>query len=805
MLRNGHTLTVSAGITGIIGLAYWSVAARGYTASAVGEGSAAVSALMLIAGVSQFNFMSMLMRFVPTQGSRGRRLVLGAYGVSVVTAAVLATAFVLLAGRVSAGLAFFESSRLLEVAFVVATVLATVSVLQDAALTAVRRPGWVVVENGAMAVAKIALVAILAVALPRSGIVVSWAGAILVSIVVANVYLFRGPLRKGSLVPPTERANVPDLVRYVAPDYLGELLWLAATSGVPLIVVARIGTTDFAYFGVAWTVTFLLDQAVGNLGYSLIVEGASRPEAIGELWVRVVRHLAPLLTVAVVVLVVGAPWLLLPFGGAYASHGSTIFRLLALAALPGLVTSTAVNAARAQRKTKVGLAVLGALCTGVIVGSVVLLPIMGSDGVGVAWLVSQTVVATATLALRRYWLPDNRLDLRSRREPTSSAGFPRRGRLGELRPVGPGMLAQLDSLTSAEKDRLRLHAIGRTAEVAASLLHLDDEPVAVVKKPLNDQGGAELRREHEAITSLQTALGDRTLREVVPRSRWIDAEGGYAIQEWIPGTSGADLARRCRVGLPQLMSSSLATLGHLHAATAHLAMVDEATANRWLGTRLEHLAAAGSVAAIRRRRSRIELLREVLLHQLVDTPVLMGQAHNDLWLGALLFDDDHRLRALLNWGRSVTGEPVAVDACTLGLTTWAACTGHSVGAVTVRAMQADGWRTLLRGHLGLDRTALRRHDGLPESTEVLLSWLHHVSNNIERSGRYRDNPLWLRDNVDRVLGELEKRAPALRRRDAARAGFADTQPARPPSRPAPATQGLRATRRSDRDFAPSSS
>jgi O-antigen/teichoic acid export membrane protein len=760
LLRNGHTLTLSGVITGVVGLAYWSVAARRYSTAAVGEGSAAVSALMLLAGVAQFNLMSMLMRFVPTQGARGRRLVLAAYAVSVVTAGVLATGFVLFAGHLSPGLAFFSSSGALEVAFVAATVLGTVSVLQDAALTAVRRPGWVVTENAVMAVAKIVLVAALATALPETGIVVSWAGAILAGVVVANIYLFRRPLRRGRVDTPTEQVSSRDLLRYVAPDYAGELLWLAATSGIPLVVVAKIGTTDFAYFGVAWTVTFMLGQATSNLGYSMIVECASRPEAVGEMWLRVIRHVTPLLAAAVAVLVVAAPWVLLPFGPDYASHGATVFRLLALSTLPGLVTSTVVNATRVQRKTGVGLVVLAALCGGVIVGSIALLPALGADAVGVAWLVAQTVVAAAALVLRRHWLPGGSFDLR----PSSrhALGLPRR--LGPATQHTGALSHELVAglhlpFSDAAPGQLVLDLRSRNTDFVMLGVKLRDEPVALLKRPLTPRGSDVLRREHETLTELHAALGSHHCDRLLPRSQWMhDDDGrGYVVQEWMAGASGALTASSHPREASRLLSAALTGLDDLHHAVGSPQVADSSLVERWLEPRIDLLGQLGSNGPGRRRLARVGHLRTVLAERMTGCTVLTGYAHNDLWLAKTLFAERGELCAIVDWTHSAPGEPLAVDACTLGLTTWAAITGRSVGEVTARALRAGGWRTLLRGHLGLTRQALTRPDDLDETTTLLLSWLQHVAANLGASQRYRDNPLWVHDNVDRVLAEVTAR------------------------------------------------
>lgn len=759
LLRNGHTLTVSAGVNGLLGLAYWSLAAHRYDTAAVGEGSAAISALMLITGVAQLNLMSMLMRFVPTQGARSRRLVLGAYAMSVVLAVALSVTFIAVAGHLSPGLRFFSSSRLLEVGFVLATALGSVSMLQDAALTALHRPEWVVVENAAMAVTKLVLVVGLAVALPRSGILLSWAGGLVLSVIVANVYLFVKPLRRGKEQEVTEEANLADLARYVAPDYLGELLWLAVIAGLPLVVIARIGATDYAYFGVAWTATYFLYQAAGNLGYSLLVESALRPEAVAELWMRVIRHMAPLLVAAVTVLVVAAPWVLAPFGAAYSAHGTTVFRLLAISAIPGLITSTMVHVARAQRRTWLGLAALGTLCGGVLVGSIVLLPFLGADAVGVSWLVSQTVVAAGLLVWRNSWLPGRRFDLRATdaAAPTRGAGVSPPARPVPLHAEG-GHIPPIDvivgalGIVGAERSDVELQSLSHSAQVRSVAILVDQRPVAVAKRALTEGGAAALAQEAEALRRLRRSLARTDLLGLVAEPRWLEDRSGNRclVQPWLPGANGAALAGTRSVPVTVLVTSALTTLGRLHSTVGEMCPADGPATIGWLEESLATLESLGNGLTARHRRDQVHELRAALFDRLSRARTLIGVAHNDLWLGNVLFDRG-MLSGIIGWTQARADIPLAVDSCTLGLTTWAASTGRSVGEVTTRALQAGGWTTLVGGHLGIPLRSLVADSGLGETTVALLAWLQHVTANLDRSGRYRDNPLWVHDNVDRVL------------------------------------------------------
>ena len=105
---------------------------------------------------------------------------------------------------------------------------------------------------------------------------------------------------------------------------------------------------------------------------------------------------------------IAAPWLLLAFGADYADAGGTLLRILALGQLPNVFVALGISVARIEHRGRIVVAALGAQAVLVIGLSALLIPGMGIEGVGVAWLVSQTAVAAYLLAgvLRPLLLPE---------------------------------------------------------------------------------------------------------------------------------------------------------------------------------------------------------------------------------------------------------------------------------------------------------------------------------------------------------------------------------------------------------------
>ncbi|KAB1146646.1 hypothetical protein F7R91_13715 [Streptomyces luteolifulvus] len=402
VLRTGHLLAVSSLVNAGVGFIFWIFATHWYDEKVVGLSYSALSASLLLAGIGQLNLNDFLVRFVPSAGRRTRRLVLTCYTASMGFGVVVAVGFLALVPVLAPRLEFLLTP-VTATCFVVATAGYAIFVLQDGALTAVRCPGWVVGENVIFAFTKLLLLGLGALLGLFSGILLSWAGALVVSLVVANYILM------GRAIPRHERETKtapppPRMLGYAATDWVGSVFRMAAYTLVPLIVLNNLGAEESAYFSVAWNVAYVPYLLARNMGTSLLAEAMRGPERLVEHALRVLRHSGLLLAGVTVVLVVFAPQILSLFGGAYAAEGTTVLRLMALSALPNLLLSVAIDVARARRRLRWAVAVQIAMCVLVLGLTKMLVPELGIVGAGVAWLVTQCAIALVLVLSWSRWL-----------------------------------------------------------------------------------------------------------------------------------------------------------------------------------------------------------------------------------------------------------------------------------------------------------------------------------------------------------------------------------------------------------------
>jgi O-antigen/teichoic acid export membrane protein len=99
----------------------------------------------------------------------------------------------------------------------------------------------------------------------------------------------------------------------------------------------------------------------------------------------------------VVITFITAPLILRVMGNDYADDGVLLMRLLAISALANVINTVYVALARVRSNIRMVIFVYAANAILVLGLSFVLLGPLGITGVGLAWLISQTVIAIAVL------------------------------------------------------------------------------------------------------------------------------------------------------------------------------------------------------------------------------------------------------------------------------------------------------------------------------------------------------------------------------------------------------------------------
>jgi len=398
--RDAYALVVNSAFTAGTGVLYWIFAAKTYSEHAVGINAALISSMMFLAGVASLDLPNLIVRFLPGAGTRTSRYVVLCYLGTGLIAALAATVFLVGVRAWAPRLGDLRSSFGLEAWFVVATVAWCLFVIQDGVLTALGRAVLVPVENAVFSVAKLLLLVAVAGLAPIYGIFISWTAAMVLTVLGVNAFILARLARRrpAAAVAGAMALRGRNFARYCVADYGCAVAWLAAANLTPLVVTGLAGAKVNAHYALAWAIALPLYSVSANIGTSLVLHAVSDHDDAPALVRKALRQGIVLLVPAVTLVVALASPLLSLFGSEYAEHGATLLRLLAAGALVNVVTTLGVSVARVEGrlgKAVWALSVQAALALGL---TAVLIGPVGVTGAGIAWLVSELVVAAGLLA-----------------------------------------------------------------------------------------------------------------------------------------------------------------------------------------------------------------------------------------------------------------------------------------------------------------------------------------------------------------------------------------------------------------------
>ncbi|MDB5057777.1 MAG: rane protein involved in the export of O-antigen and teichoic acid-like protein [Chloroflexi bacterium] len=816
LYRNGYALMLSSATTSTLGVGYWILAARMYKTADVGLNSAAISAMLFLAGVSQLNLMSALLRFLPGAGRATMRFLAYAYLISVSVAAVVSIIFIRGLHWWAPSLGFLASNPFLTGWFVVATMAWCIFVLQDSALTGLRQATWVPIENAAFSVAKIAFLIAFARSFPQYGLLASWTIGMAVTLLPVNVLIFRRLIPKHVKEP---RVQEPPLIpaqvaRYVGVDYLGSLCWLASTNLLPIMVTQQAGATANAYFYLPWQISVMLMQISPNMGSSLVVESVIDPTKLKAYSYQVCIQIARLVVPMAAILVLGAPFILRIFGNNYATQGADLLRLLALSAIPFIFNSIYISVARVQRRVGAAVMVLASLCVLVLTLSHFLLQAFGILGVGLAWLVSQSLIAVVLLStqLRSLWSaglhesalesgqsdafggniasssartgPQGGVAVHSWLRNLQSAAFSTRI-LDSLHKVAAGarLLPVLHRVRTFRDNRRRLAKATRllprilptiapmsdtpppttwtihritAADPIKTVVTLgppNQAPCALLKLAEADPNVMGLWRQNEVLEALHadSRLGEwRVLLPTVLSACEIERQA-FVVERMQPGRE----ARRALASpedRARLQVVAAATIGELHRRSATTTVVDAGLLECWL---VEPLDALRQVTATLPRAGdsskAIERLAAELYKELAGRRLSVSWVHGDFTPGnILLTPDGAALTGIVDWDLATPDGLPLLDLLLLLLSMRMVVQGRELGDIVRALLNGEGWTPHEQALMNAEAAALPG-DTVAMRALVQLCWLQHVSAILKKATRYAGRGLWVRRNIEAVL------------------------------------------------------
>ena len=409
LTRGGIALISNSALTSILGVVYWLAAAHLMGRADLGTGSSLLSALWTVSALAQLNYARSLPGLLPRARSGGTRLLARAYALVVGLSIVLGLAFAVLAPLMSSEFGYMTGVPVFALLFAVSVPLYSIFCLEDSVLATVRRAVIIPFENATFGVMKVGLLFVLALIHRMQAsmvIVASWALPLIFIIVPINIYLFRSGVPQAANTFPRDVA--PKEGKWVRYDFVGYLFWLLGTIPLPVVALTVLGPVSAAVFYVPYTIVVSIDTLSLNMGNQLTAEMSRTRGQFTAPTIRFAWRVWGAIAALSVGLIIMAPYVLDLFGAQYRNAGTTVFRVLMLAALPRSILFLSIAASRARGVAAsispsgpIILLLQATTCILTFVISLFTMHFQGILGMALGWTIASTVgAAIAIISVR---------------------------------------------------------------------------------------------------------------------------------------------------------------------------------------------------------------------------------------------------------------------------------------------------------------------------------------------------------------------------------------------------------------------
>lgn len=399
-LARNRSLLVNAGsmmsttlVTAALGAAFWLVAAREFSKDAVGVGSAAVSAMMLVGYLSMVGLGTLLMGELPRRETHRHGLVNAALLVSGAVGGAIGVAFAVCAPLVSGELGELSQSVLAVLVFAAGVGLTAATNVLDQALLGLLRGGLQLVRNMVFSAVKLIALVLLGLLVAHPGgawIYGAWAAGILCSLpVLAHFYASsdEAGLRPRVRMLSAMRADA-------ASHHVFNLAIRAPDLILPLIVVSLLSAQANANFYIAWMIGSFAFMVPVSLSSVLFAVGSGDAERLADRYrLSVGLSLALGVVANLVVLAIGGAVLGL-FGHSYELGALSTLRILTLGVFPETVKTHFLSIVRVERRISATMPlVIGGMAlelAGAVAGAL----LGGLSAVAAGWLIAVCVEAS---------------------------------------------------------------------------------------------------------------------------------------------------------------------------------------------------------------------------------------------------------------------------------------------------------------------------------------------------------------------------------------------------------------------------
>jgi O-antigen/teichoic acid export membrane protein len=230
----------------------------------------------------------------------------------------------------------------------------------------------------------------------------AWGASVLLSLApTVLIFALYSPTRR-SLRPGLDLDSVRGILPLSVKNYSFNLIAIAPGLLLPIVIAKVLSFEASAYFYTAYMIAQLLFTIINSTNTSLFAHSAAAGDLDRAQINRILLTVVALILPAVVVIIGTRDLVLAVFGPTYVENASTLLVLLAVLAVPKVVTGMYTTVKRIRREFRPAFGVIAFCSITTLIGSMILMPTHGLTGVGIAHVAC--FLAAAIYCVYDLWL-----------------------------------------------------------------------------------------------------------------------------------------------------------------------------------------------------------------------------------------------------------------------------------------------------------------------------------------------------------------------------------------------------------------
>lgn len=379
LFKNAFFLMLSSISTAGFGFIFWFLAAKFYSASDVGIATGIMSSMTLIVNLSRFGLDYSIIRFFPTHDKC--KVFSTSTVISTLIALIFGLIFISGINSFSPELSFLRSP-LYTLFYFISLTSSSVIFMAGIFFVAIREAEFQLYLN--LIVGSRVLFVILFISLGAIGIFYAVGASFFIAFLISLVLI----LKSGTdLKLKIDRKFLTDSFNFSAGNFLTGLFMTVPNTLLPIMILNMHLVEQAAYYYIVFGIVSLLFMIPESISTSLFVEG-SNGQSLKKTVIQSLVIIFLLLTpIALFFYLYGS--LILGFiGQDYVAGGSGVFRLMIFASFFVVVNNVYFAIKRIQKDTK-EITLLSGIIFVLLIGlAYLLIPVLGIEGIGYAWIIS---------------------------------------------------------------------------------------------------------------------------------------------------------------------------------------------------------------------------------------------------------------------------------------------------------------------------------------------------------------------------------------------------------------------------------